>query len=627
MFRLILLILTFASCNANEEFEVSKISDGVLVTGGQPLQAEAGEWTVVVALDAPHVPDSLYTQFVNAKTLLEGDYVQQRIAKDYRLSWTHRLEDIERRIPTLHRFGRRGKRGALNFFGSLAHDLIGVATDQMVQECRDAVDAARGETAQVVHEFNSMISVVNQTREHVKTNRRRLQEVEIHLSRIHGEFRNMSRRIYGLGVYHFRLEAKLEVEAVLSSLETIVTSYERSLRHYQRQRASLEIGRLTEELFPLSDLEVILKHGQKLSLNGVKQREWYYQYVVVEPIWGDADTLLFRAKLPLVDSIEYLHYSICSWPQPLNKSGFSAQLMVPPVIGLDTQHGGIFIPHQCMGVNPMVCRTGPIFSQERLQCSRGIVIGDREQRHTCQIRLRQGESKTEIDEINPGQYIVTTWGEVFSLRCATAPEHRSSLKYGTYLITVPEGCVATGKGWTLPGIVRRMTRITVQAIQVTGIPPFNLTAHIPVQVASEFLLQEPHWTPMGKIHDVTLKKLREPRFYTRFDWGHHGSHLSWGVFIIVVVAITIAIAFVIWYCKKHKITIGHITEILKRKKSEGGSIQGSSGHLKSESDKIEFQPLFTKINFGSLPNTGDFLNASSGCENPSNAHLDSNSLA
>ena len=134
-----------------------------------------------------------------------------------------------------------------------------------------------------------------------------------------------------------------------------VTAFKEARAKYARQKASLEVGRLTEELLPPSHLVEALKQFSVNTITMITPVQWYYEYVTVHPMW-DEEMLIYRAKLPLVDVKEYTAYKIYSWPLPYNTSGYSVQLKTASVVALDTRTGLMCEPKYCVGINPTVCR-------------------------------------------------------------------------------------------------------------------------------------------------------------------------------------------------------------------------------------------------------------------------------
>ena len=141
----------------------------------------------------------------------------------------------------------------------------------------------------------------------------------------------------------------------------------RQFDKYPRQRASLELGWLTEEILPRDALKRILANARRKDLYA-PDAEWYYANVRIDPLWEDDKWLVFRAKLPLTDNIKYLRYTIWTWPVPGNTSQYTVKIQVPKEIAFQTQTGGLFDPTVCQGSRPMICRKGPVYNRQKMQC-------------------------------------------------------------------------------------------------------------------------------------------------------------------------------------------------------------------------------------------------------------------
>ena len=262
----------------------------------------------------------------------------------------------------------------------------------------------------------------------------------------------------------------------------------------------------------------------------------------------DGATLVYRVKLPLVREIDFWRYNIQSWPLPYNETGLAIQLRIEHNdVGLNPQTGEIFHPKSCTGRNPIVCRTGPIYKPGAWMCTRAILSGNKELRHTCEVELSHTNGLTKAVEIALGEYVLITWGEMIYTRCVSRPEESRKLPVGTYLITVRDKCSTSGKEWTLPGLVKRIGRISVRALKINDITPLDIQNVIPEGDALKELrkIKFNVLKPLSRVH---LKPLIEPDPY--IDWEQHGSHLSYGLLFILVSLIGVLI--IIGICVKCK---------------------------------------------------------------------------
>ena len=60
---------------------------------------------------------------------------------------------------------------------------------------------------------------------------------------------------------------------------------------------------------------------------------------------------------------QFLRYHFTSWPFVPESNGFSLELEEPADIAYDTVGGTMFVPYDCPGTNPEICKTGPIYGK------------------------------------------------------------------------------------------------------------------------------------------------------------------------------------------------------------------------------------------------------------------------
>ena len=82
------------------------------------------------------------------------------------------------------------------------------------------------------------------------------------------------------------LEESTQIDRILSALESVHNLWLRESDRYQRQRASLELGQLTEEILPPNELLQILETSQGVGLFS-PGLAWYYQNVSLVSVWEE----------------------------------------------------------------------------------------------------------------------------------------------------------------------------------------------------------------------------------------------------------------------------------------------------------------------------------------------------
>ena len=87
----------------------------------------------------------------------------------------------------------------------------------------------------------------------------------------------------------------------------------RQVMTFNRQKAAMELGFLTEDLVSRQDLMHIVKSGLQAGFYA-PAINWFYSNIRVSPIAWTGHQLIFRVKLPLTDKVQYKRYSVWSWP-------------------------------------------------------------------------------------------------------------------------------------------------------------------------------------------------------------------------------------------------------------------------------------------------------------------------
>ena len=340
---------------AGSEFKIISITDGSLVTGGKKTLGHIAVWKVLVTLDVPTEQTGLLSKLNAFEQVL---YEHNRISNLTKSVWTQRINDIiSTMIATpIH---RRTRRGLVNTVGLLSNILFGTATEAQILETRSQIENIAKLNKRVVNVVNELIIIVNHTHEHYKIVNQHIRSLEIYVSAVAFEIRKY---IWKLRDHIDILRSVIRTYRALTLIETTHNLCLRQLDIYNRQPAALELGYMTEDILSVKDLTQIIQDAQHHNLH-TPILNWYYSYVKIEPLWRDDNILVFRANLPLTDHHLYLRYHIQSWPIPGNTSLFRTQLQVPSDIAFHTETGGIFSPTGCMGENPAICRTGPIFDR------------------------------------------------------------------------------------------------------------------------------------------------------------------------------------------------------------------------------------------------------------------------
>ena len=109
------------------------------------------------------------------------------------------------------------------------------------------------------------------------------------------------------------LTACLNIDDAISGLISLHDIWLRQMATYDRQRDSLESGRLTEVILAPAELAKIIHEGNSFGFSS-PHLEWYYENVIITPMWKDHTGLEFTADLPLTDTVQYLRNFFLTWP-------------------------------------------------------------------------------------------------------------------------------------------------------------------------------------------------------------------------------------------------------------------------------------------------------------------------
>ena len=539
------MLLCYASAS------MDPLPDGLLLTKADQLYVQSAEWTILVVIDTPELdPDIM----ANINLVIQQS--RSAAAKDIitalqNRSWIGRLRFLKsylREAESLAQLAtpRRDKRGLFDFFGQIGHTLFGLATDDSVEQCRRAIINTRRYQQGVVHQINELTTVLNRTYSTAMWNKHQITQVTEFIS--DSLIPKLNKVIEGLNATNnrlYRLERAFYFERVVATLEQVTLSYVRLRRAHARQKASLELGRLTEDILSLSQLREILLKATSTTTYPVEPIQWYYEHAHVYPVWGSG-TLIYRVKLPLVDGRKYSRYNLATWPVPYMAKGYSIRIMIDHQdVGMNSVTGDIFHPIGCQGWKPMVCRTGPLYSAHRWGCPRTLIAGDFKRSKNCQVIIQKEGNLTQVTEISYGEYVVVTWGETFETRCEGLPGVRKEVAPGTYLVTVSPNCTVMGRDVTLTGLIERLGHVSVKAMRVLVSNILNITDIVPAEQAIS-LLGKPHFDQRAPSAQIDLAPIAKPP--DAFTWPYHGTRISFGL-VLTLTAFGVMLAFAICLCQ------------------------------------------------------------------------------
>jgi hypothetical protein len=155
----------------------------------------------------------------------------------------------------------RFKHGLFDFFGGIGHTLFGLATDQGLKDVKRVVKETRREQHTIVHRVNDLVTVLNHTWDKIDEQTNQINLIKHYLFQARLAYMVLTnathKALYALEV----LSVMRHLDGAVTTFENLADDYLRVLDKYNRQKASLELGRLTEELLPPALLQDILKKG------------------------------------------------------------------------------------------------------------------------------------------------------------------------------------------------------------------------------------------------------------------------------------------------------------------------------------------------------------------------------
>ena len=108
-------------------------------------------------------------------------------------------------------------------------------------------------------------------------------------------------------------------------MESAHAHWLQQLAKFNQQKASLELGFLTEELLSRQELNKIVTSARAVGFYA-PAAQCYYANLRISSIFRSVNELLFRVKLPLTDNVKYNRYHITTWPIPHQSGKFNAHI-------------------------------------------------------------------------------------------------------------------------------------------------------------------------------------------------------------------------------------------------------------------------------------------------------------
>ena len=527
----------------------SKLDDGLLVIKGGDIATQSASWTVLITIDEPKRNIELENAFLRIKRLIaQANNLSNITGADY---LSYRIDNLLLRCNRVDCNSSRQKRGLFNFIGSFSHSLFGLATDDQIADCQESIAEVSQVNKRVSHSVSRLLTVVNQSIDHINSNSEHISQLHDYVVEVEGTAEKFHALVKQEIDFLHSLAFYVRLTSVVNNMQTVYESWLRQVDLFNRQRAELELGYLTEEMLPVVELSKILVNAAKFGVAPLPV-EWYYSNTKVVPLWDSSDRLVFQATLPFVDEKSYLRYFLWSFPVPISandevnsdssevKGKVLSHIQAPGDLALDTHTGELFFPHNCVGQSPVVCRPGPFYMSKYHKCARGIINGDDELRKTCQFSISPVNStETIITELAPAFYIIRTLGEAYTIHCAGKPETRSYLPMGVYSMYASSTCRISGNGWFVSGYGQRALSVH-QIPKPLYVRTLNLTEFIPMKFVYKHF-DHLKWSPTAaplKL-DVINPPSEQWQSYEKFV--EHSRHVNWVVVLFVILLLVACI--------------------------------------------------------------------------------------
>ena len=539
-------LLLHCLVSALDPLIVTPLPDGVSVKGGETLRQIIASWDVYVTLEPPPFPQDLADRVRDLAYPFNG--IKQLATKGYH--YDLQPQTLRRnRLMGLLGLRSRSKRGLLDVGGSILHALFGVATTAELDRFKAAMVEVAGNQEDIAHAYNHLASIVNQTRTYSHALAIRQQQMQDSIVKLHKAINLITAHVEDNAKRISKIEVLTSLDRYLDTLTIATHQYVSQLELFRRQRAELELGRLTRDLLSPSQLNDILAQAAG-EYHIIKNIEWYYQSLSVTPLWRETTSaLVYKIELPLIADRPYLLYNVLSHPVPINNSNIRVNIDVEPAYALDTVSGKLFIPTKCLGHQPTVCAPGAEWGLSMMTCARGLLTNRSDLVKTCKMRVSNIMSTPVISNIDLNQFAVTSWGETLIIRCPGLTETHINLKRGAYNLTCVKACTVTSQKWSLQCISRSYISRTYTMPEVKVTAHLNITHALSAQSLTKAIpqLALDHFSSLTTDidhllnHNLIIKKT--PR--------HSISVLS-TINVVIILCICIVLAGMTVYCRRVK---------------------------------------------------------------------------
>ena len=463
--------------NALQPITIEPLPDGVSVRGGETLKVIDASWHIYVTLDPPTLPDTIIQRVLDLqqtfKTLetfygtaikLDSQYFKRSVL----LSKLHVVPTDTRNTPapptnesqTHHhtkRHHKRTKRGLLNVGGKVLHWLFGVATTEQLNRYQHTLTELVGNQKSIAHAFNSMATIVNQTKVFVENLAIRQEELHKHITKLNEALIYVKTIVNVNSKLIARVQILVDLDRYIDVLQITVETYIFHLSLFKRQQLELSMGQLTRDLLQESQLQEILSQAAG-NYQVIQELSWYYQFISVTPLYDpSAKQLLYKFELPLLADSHHLLFNIFTHPVPVSNSTYKIMLDIDPIYALNTDNGFLAAPQGCIGHNPLVCQPLVEYAPDTYKCARALITNQPHLATSCKIKITKHVPHPEVTRLDINQFVFTTWGSQLITRCPGQPPIYNVLRPGAYNLSCNLPCSINSGAWSIKYSLKQIT--------------------------------------------------------------------------------------------------------------------------------------------------------------------------
>ena len=241
----------------NADVERKQVKDGLITERISEARILKAEWTVAIhALEVPpmrtwvrnvrmHINDTL-------RWFSEAD-LNHTLERLNRLGADFLGPEVKSLIPSMRK--SRKLLGLIIVVGDLGHQLVGLATDDLVDALKFEVDQAMKSVNVIHHNQEYLISIVNLTRQHTGENREDIRRIQGHVVQLSEHLRAVIGNIDMIRRLFLQIKVARHFDHWIAALESVAKEYRQECSHFDKVRGALEHEQLTEDILTVNQLQ------------------------------------------------------------------------------------------------------------------------------------------------------------------------------------------------------------------------------------------------------------------------------------------------------------------------------------------------------------------------------------